>query len=89
MVLFYLARLTLLRCLVVAGSGVDTGTACKLTKYNAAGDNVEDSIVTESSSLITVAGALDVDNICSNDASNNIKYGLNVGAGGISNTRYW
>ena len=63
-----------------------TGTACKLTKFNAAVDNIEDSIVTESSSLITVAGAIDVDNICSNDTSNNIKYGLNVGAGGISNT---
>ena len=68
------------------GGGVDAGTACKLTKYNAAGDNVEDSIVTEGSSLITIAGALDVDNICSNDASNNICYGLNVGGGGIANT---
>ncbi len=62
-----------------------TGTACKLTKFNAAVDNIEDSIVTESSSLITVAGAIDVDNICSNDGSNNIKYGLSVGAGGIAN----
>ena len=69
-----------------AGGGVDAGTACKLTKYNAAGDNVEDSIVTEGSSLITIVGALDVDNICSNDASNNICYGLNVGGGGIANT---
>ncbi len=63
-----------------------TGTACKLAKYNAAADNIEDSIVTEGSSLITIAGALDVDNICSNDASNNIKYGLDVGGGGIANT---
>jgi len=61
------------------------GTACKLTKFNAAVDNIEDSIVTEGSSLITVAGAIDVDNICANDTSNNLKYGCNVGAGGISN----
>ncbi len=66
-------------------AGVDAGTACKLTKYNAAGDNIEDSIVTESSSLITVAGAIDVDNICANDTSNNLKYGCDVGAGGIGN----
>ena len=68
------------------GDGVCAGTACKLTKYNAAGNNVEDSIVTESSSLITVAGSLDADAFCSNDSSNNIKYGLQVGAGGIANT---
>jgi len=40
------------------GSSIGTGTACKLTKYNSAGTNVEDSIVTESSSLITVTGNL-------------------------------
>ncbi len=68
-----------------SGSGVDSGTANKLTKYNSGGDNVEDSIVTESSSLITIAGALAVDNICANDSSSNIKYGVQVGAGGIAN----
>ena len=68
-----------------SGGGVDAGTAGKLTKYNSGGDNIEDSIVTESSSLITVAGAIDVDNICANDTSNNLKYGCDVGAGGISN----
>jgi hypothetical protein len=62
-----------------------TGTACKLTKFNAATDGVEDSIVTEGSSLITVNGAICGSNFCANDTSNNLKYGCNVGAGGISN----
>ena len=61
------------------GGGISAGTACKLTKYSSGGTDIEDSIVTESTSLITIAGALDVDNICSNDACNNIKYGLNAG----------
>ena len=68
------------------GGGLSgTGTAGTITKWTDSGAGVEDSIIVETASLITVAGALDVDRICSMDGSNNIKIGLDACAGGISN----
>ncbi len=54
-----------------SGGGVDSGTACKLAKYNSAGTNVEDSILTETSSRITVTGNLSATGtICGSGAIN-------------------
>ena len=47
------------------GSGVDTGTACRITRYNTGGSNVEDSNILDSSTVVTV----DVNTVITGDLS--------------------
>ena len=42
------------------GGGVDAGTACKLTKYNAAGSNIEDSNITDTGTLVCIESDTDI-----------------------------
>ena len=47
------------------GGGVDTGTACRITRYNTGGSNVEDSNILDSSTLLTI----DVDTVINGSLS--------------------